>query len=116
MNNLLQQQSIENSSLSIDTHELHPLTGMLDEACGRLNPAEYFPLEELLSSSGLSFGKELESLEALIGGMELSMFQDDISNLNFSACAAGCAGTCAGCCSATCADSCSNRCKSSYNS
>lgn len=115
MNNL-QNQVLDEPCLSIELNELHPIINILDEAGGRLKNNECISLEEMFSPSGLTFWKELESLESLIGGMELSMFQDDISNFNFAACAAGCAGTCAGCCSATCADSCFSRCKSSYNS
>lgn len=116
MNNHLQQPTMANDSLSIDTHELHPLIGILDETGRKLRSEDYLTLEELLTSTGLSFGEELTSLESLIGGMELSVLQDEVSNLNFSACSAGCAGTCSGNCFSTCADSCYNRCKSSYNS
>ena len=116
MNNNLQNQVMDETCLSIDFNELHPIINILDEAGERLKTNECIFLKKMFSPNGLSFGKELESLEALIGGMDLSVFQDEFSHLDFSACAAGCAGTCAGCCSATCADSCFNRCKSSYNS
>lgn len=116
MNNKLLHQSIENGCLSIDAIELHPLIGVLNQTEGGSHLEDYLTLNELLLSTGLSFGEELESLESLIGGMELSVFQDDFSNLNFSSCSAGCAGTCSGNCFSTCADSCYNRCKSSYNS
>jgi hypothetical protein len=116
MNNNLQNQVMDETCLSIDLNELHPIINILDEAGGRLKNNECISLEEMFSPSGLTFGKELESLESLIGGMELSVFQDDFSNFNFSSCSAGCAGTCSGNCFSTCADSCYNRCKSSYSS
>jgi hypothetical protein len=116
MNNNLQNQIMDETCLSIELNGLHPILNILDEAGGRLKTNEFIPLDEMLSPSGLSFRKELESLEALIGGMELSILQTEIFNLTFSACSVGCAGNCSGSCSATCADSCFSRCKSSYNS
>jgi hypothetical protein len=116
MNNILQNQVMDETCLAIESNELHPIFNIFDEAGGRLNTNEFILMEEMLFPSGLSFGKELESFEALIGGMELFVLQDDITNLNFSACSVGCAGNCSGSCSATCSDSCFSRCKSSYNS
>jgi hypothetical protein len=116
MNNQLQNQTMDETCLSIELNELHAIINILDEADGRLKTNEFIPLDEMLSPSGLSFGKELESLEALIGGMELSVLQEDIFNLDISGCSARCSGTCSGTCFSSCADSCYNRCSGSYNS
>jgi hypothetical protein len=116
MNYNSQRQVMDEICMSIELNDLHPIINTLDEIGGSLKTNECISLEEMLSPRGLSFGKELESLESLIGGMELSVFKEGISNLNFSACSVGCAGNCSGSCSATCADSCFSRCKSSYSS
>jgi hypothetical protein len=116
MNDYLQNQVMDDPCLSIEINELHPIRNIFDEAGGRLRINECISLKKMLSQSGLSFGKELESIESLMGEMELSILQDDISKLNFAACSAGCAGTCSGSCFSTCADSCFSRCKSSYSS
>jgi len=99
MNDYLQNHVMDDPCLSIKIDELHPIHNTFDEDGDRLGTNEFLSLNEMLSISGLSFGKELESIESLMGRMELSILQDDTSKLNFSACSVGCAGNCSESCS-----------------
>lgn len=116
MNYNLYDQVMDKILLPDELNELHPIINILDEAGGESLSNETVSLETMLSPIGLLFGKELTTLESLIGGMEFSALQNDVFNLDISGCSARCSGTCSGNCFSSCADSCFNRCKSTYNS